>query len=61
MSSKSDTYLVLVGGCPVGTRTALGTVVEVDRVSIDYTLVTFDTGEVKRYRYNQALPVLAED
>lgn len=54
-----STYLVKVGGCPVGTETTLGTVVEVDKVNIDYYEVTFSTGETRRFRYNQTLSVVA--
>lgn len=58
---NSSSYMVKVGGCPVGTVTTLGTVVNVERLNIDYTAVTFSTGETKTFRYNQALVVTEGD
>lgn len=54
----SAAYMVRVGGCPVGTVTTSGTITAVEKVNIDHFSVTFDTGETRRMRYNQALVVV---
>lgn len=54
-----NTYLVRVGGCPVGTQTTLGTVTATERDGVEHYLVTFSTGETKRLRFAQALSVIA--
>lgn len=56
-----NSYLVKVGGCPVGTVTTSGTITDVEKLNIDYYLVTFDTGETRRLRYNQTLSVVEGD
>lgn len=53
-----SSYLVKVQGCPVGTQTTLGTVIAVEQPNIDTYLVTFSTGETRRYRWNMTLNVL---
>jgi hypothetical protein len=53
-----SSYLVRVAGCTVGTVTTNGTVVANERLDIDYRLVTFSTGEVRKMRYTQALAVV---
>ena len=52
-------YMVRVGGCPVGTVTTSGTVTAVEKLNIDVFAITFDTGETRKMRYNQALVVVA--
>lgn len=54
------TYLVKVGGCPVGTITTRGTVVENEYDGTGTYTVRFSTGEVARFRFGQALSVLAD-
>lgn len=50
--------LVKIGGCPVGTVTTEGIVTAIEKLNIDYFRVTFDTGESRKVRYNQALVVV---
>lgn len=56
-----NSYLVRIGGCSVGTETTNGTITAIEKLSIDYYLVTFSTGESKRLRYNQAVSVVEAD
>ena len=51
--------MVRVGGCKVGQVTTDGTITALDKISMDFFSVTFDTGETRTMKYNQALVVVA--
>ena len=55
---NASTYMVRIGGCQVGTVTTLGTIESMEQAGMDYYVVTFSTGEVRRFRYNQAVAVV---
>ena len=55
---NASTYMVRVSGCAAGTVTTFGTVTNVEKVNMDIYSVTFDTGEVRRMNYKQALVVI---
>lgn len=58
MNTDTTTYLVKVGGCPVGTVTTLGTITATTALDINTREVTFASGETRTFRYNQALCVV---
>lgn len=55
-----DSYLVKIGGCPVGTITTRGTIVANEYDGHGAYVVRFSTGEVATFRYGQALSVLTD-